>query len=87
MKKPKTEVVKKWYDNPQALVDKINSATTDKCIYLVSGNDIDYYRMPVIYSAELRYGKYVFVNIIGKGSDVPIFEGIDKIEFFPLAQI
>ena len=85
MKKPKTEVVKKWYDNPQALVDKINSST-DKCIYLVSGNDIDYYRMPVIYSAELRYGKYVIVNIIG-GSEVPIFEGVDKIEFFPLAQI
>lgn len=74
----KEKIIVKWSNNPQELVNKINS-NIGKVFHLTNDKDSKFYRVP-IYKAELKYNKFIHIYLTRMES-IPIFEGIDKIKF------
>lgn len=69
----KSEAVTSWGRNPKELVEKINASSGD---YILKNST--YSQGLTISSAELKFGKFIFVST--NRGEIPIFEGIDKIE-------
>jgi hypothetical protein len=73
------KIISKWANNPKSLVDKINKSNSiPACKHLISNSE--QHTEQSVFRAELKYKKFVILILSG-GTELPIFEGIDKVVF------
>jgi hypothetical protein len=79
--KVQIEFVTKWQANPQALVDRINANKTNCRLSGCRGDER--FHPKTVFEATLKFGKFIVVNCGGSllQNGIPIYEGIDRIEF------
>lgn len=71
------KIIKTWGKNPVNLVKQINK-NKGNCFHII--DNLNQYSKKVIFGAKLKYKKFIILET-SYNSELPIFEGIDKIGF------